>query len=83
VKRNARVTSSFCTLVTTIVPSVIAEKNITALLPHCPGDNHASPVRRRVAMIPKAEGLKICLLLNRKIYLDATVRKAASRLVYQ
>jgi len=40
-----------------------------------PGDNQASRVSSMLATMPKADGLKMCFLLNRKIYLDATVKK--------
>ena len=36
-----------------------------------------------VEIIPKADGLKTCFFPMRKIYLEKTVRNAASRLVYQ
>src|SRR6188474_3187581 len=83
VTRNARLTSSFCTLVTTIVPNVTTPKKMTALLPHWPGLSHASFVRSIIATIPKAEGLKMCFWLKRRTYFEATVKKAASKLTYQ
>src|SRR5690242_9960746 len=66
-----------------MTPNVMAEKRITALLPHCPGESHASPVHTIVAIMPKAEGLKICLPRKRKIYLEAVVSSAAKRLTGQ
>src|SRR5436190_23412647 len=45
VPKNARLTSNFCTRVTTINPKQIIPKNNTILLPHCPGLIHASPVK--------------------------------------
>src|SRR5882724_450060 len=83
VRRKARLVSSFCTRVTTIVPSVTMRKNNSVPFPHCPGESQASPVSSKVAAMPNADGLKICLLPMRKRYLEATVKKAASRLVYQ
>jgi hypothetical protein len=66
-----------------MVPRVATAKNMTTPDPHWPGESQASPVRTSVAIMPKAEGLKICFPLKRKIYLDATVRKVVSRLVVQ
>jgi len=66
-----------------MIPNVTTPKNITVLLPHCPGESQASLVRKIVATIPKAEGLKTCLRFHLKIYFDATVKKAANKLMYQ
>jgi len=66
-----------------MVPRVMMKKKMTALLPHCAGDSQASPVMIIVATSPKADGLKMCFFWKRKMYFDATVRKAARRLVVQ
>ena len=81
--RKARLMSSFCTRVTTIVPSVTTKKKITPLEPHCPGESQAARVSSRVATMPKAEGLNTCFPLMRNIYLEATVQNAANKLMVQ
>ena len=60
-----------------MVPRVRTRKKRIVPLPHCPGDNQASLVINIVAAMPKADGLKMCLRLKRRIYFEITVRKAA------
>ena len=78
VTRNAMLTSNFCTLVVTIKPRLKTPKRMTILLPHWPGLIQALFVKKIVHTIPKAEGLKICFLLKRIIYLDKMEIKAAN-----
>ena len=61
-----------------IKPKLITPNKITALLPHWPGLIQASLVNNMATAIPKADGLKICLPLKRKTYLDAMVIIAAN-----
>src|SRR5688572_32119947 len=61
----------------------MTRKKTTALLPHCPGESHASFVSNNVTIIPNAEGLKICLPLILTIYFPAADKNAANKLIYQ
>ena len=59
------------------------EKNNRIASPLPGTESHASFVSSNVATIPKADGLKICFLLNLKIYFEATDKNAPSKLIYQ
>src|SRR5579862_3349379 len=66
-----------------MIPNVTTEKNITGPVPHCAGESHASSVNKTVPTMPKADGLKICLPWNLKMYFETTVRNDANNPVYQ
>ncbi len=51
---------------TTRPPKQAIEKPKKATLPHCPGETHASPVKRIPSTIPTLVGLKICFPFHRK-----------------
>ena len=56
-------------------------KNKIPEAPHCPGEIHASPVKKITMMMPKFAGLKKCLPPDLKINLQAIAKKAAKAYV--
>jgi hypothetical protein len=74
---TTNVTSLRAARLTTTPPRHAIRKARTAVLPHCPGDTHASPLAATTAAIPKLVGLNTCFPQMRITNLLAMVMTAA------